>query len=137
MGEDGGGGWRIGEEKRRDMLEMDSSVMHTVTHSNTQTLQQTLHTDATHTHTTRLVVVQRCTHNAYYTHTHATRVVSTHPPNTMRSLPPPSSVTITRVNEKAAGAAFPNVINDHTHVPRSRMYASPSRDIPVDGAMRS
>ena len=140
-------GWRMGEEKGRVMLEMDSSAMRTVlaTHSNTQTLQQTLHTDATHT--TRLVVVQRCTHNAYththththipHTHTHTTRVVSTHPPNTMRSLPPPSSVTITRVKEKAAGATFPNVINDHIHVPRSRIYASPSRDIPVDEAMRS
>ena len=136
--DDGGGGWRIREEKRRVMLEMDSSVMHTVTHSkHTDITTDATYRRYTHTHTTRLVVVQRCTHNAYYTHTHATRVVSTHPPNTMRSLPPPSSVTITRVNEKAAGAAFPNVINDHTHVPRSRMYASPSRDIPVDGAMRS
>jgi hypothetical protein len=88
--DDGGGGWRIREEKRRVMLEMDSSVMHTVTHSNTQTLQQTLHTDATHTHThtTRLVVVQRCTHNAYYTHTRYTSSIDA--PSEHDEVPPPA-----------------------------------------------
>ena len=82
-------GWRMGEEKGRVMLEMDSSAMRTVlaTHSNTQTLQQTLHTDATHT--TRLVVVQRCTHNAY-THTHTHYTSSIDAPSEHDEVPPPA-----------------------------------------------
>ena len=88
----------MGEEKGRVMLEMDSSAMRTVlaTHSNTQTLQQTLHTDATHT--TRLVVVQRCTHNAYthththpyHTHTHTHYTSSIDAPSEHDKVPPPA-----------------------------------------------
>ena len=86
------GGWRMeggggeGESYVRDGFFSDA-------HSTSNTQQ---HTDATtdatyrrYTHTTRLVVVQRCTHNAY-THTHTHYTSSIDAPSEHDEVPPPA-----------------------------------------------
>ena len=69
MGE--GGGWRIREEKRRVMLEMDSSVMHTVTHSkHTDITTDATYRRYTHTHTHDTAGGSSAMHTQRILHTH-------------------------------------------------------------------